>query len=160
MIRRLALLSLALPLAACFDSASGDPAAPEASVPTVTEESGTLTGGDATLQSGEYVDTYSVLAREGQWLRIELLSADFDPYLIVRSPTGIQTDVDDSQKDNRSLSKSIVWASESGEWTIAVTSYEPGEAGNYSLTYEVLDEKPADASEGRQIQPEEPATDA
>ena len=152
LLLRLGLVVLALPLAACFDSNTTEVYEPGvAPEPTATEQTGTLSSSDETLQSGEYVDTYDVLVRDGQWLSIELLSTDFDPYLIVRSPTGTQTDVDDSQKDNFSLSKSILEATESGKWTIAVTTYEVGEAGTYTLIYEVLDEKPTDAREGRQI---------
>ncbi|MEM6327093.1 MAG: hypothetical protein AAF791_08245 [Bacteroidota bacterium] len=133
--------------------ATGTEAAAAPAGPEIVE--GQLLGGDETLESGEYVDIVEVLVRDGQWLRVELLSGDFDPYLIVRSPTGNQTDVDDSQQGNLTASKAIVQATESGEWMIGVTTYEPGESGGYTLTYEVLDQRPADADEGRQIEAEE-----
>lgn len=156
MTRTALTLALVLPLAAC-GSDDAPPPPPSASAPAETapagpeEITGQLIGGDDTLQSGELYDVHEVVMREGQWLRAELISPDFDPYVIVRSPTGTQTDVDDSQEGNLSLSKAIVRATESGAWQIAVTTFEPGESGNYTLSYEVLDERPADAHEGRQI---------
>lgn len=128
-------------------------------VDPVTEEQGTLAEGDETLQSGEYMDAYEVMVREGQWLRAEVLSGDFDPYFIILDPTGDQTDVDDSSKGNRSMTKAITQASEGGEWRIVVTSYEPGESGDYTLTYEVLDERPEDADEGQQVTAEDEVSD-
>lgn len=163
-MRPILSLLVVLALSAC----ASDPEIPEppgadggtdagttAEVAGPEEIEGQLLGGDETLESGEYVDIYEVLAREGQWIRAELISGDFDPYLIVRSPTGEQTDVDDSQQGNLTASKAIVQAPESGEWMIAVTTYEPGESGSYTLTYEVLDQRPPDAHEGRQVAPEE-----
>ena len=154
----------ALPLIVLFAlSACGtEPAAPPpysvsepAGPAPPTEVTGQLLGGDETLRTGEFMDRHEVLAREGQWIRAELISGDFDPYLIVLSPTGDQEDVDDSQEGNLSATKSVVRVSESGEWTIAVTTYEPGESGSYTLTYEVLDARPEDAKEGQQVQPSE-----
>lgn len=116
-----------------------------------TNESGELAAGDQTLSSGEFVDLYEILVREGQWIRVELLSTDFDPYLIVRSPVGTQVDVDDSQANNLTFAKSIVQATDAGQWQILVTTFAAGEAGAYELTYEVSDERPADADDGVQV---------
>lgn len=152
---RFALALTLLLFTGCSDS-SDSPADTASDVPTIdppTEEQGTLADGDETLQSGEYMDAYEVLVREGQWLRAEVLSGDFDPYFIILDPTGNQTDVDDSSLGNRSMTKAITQASEGGEWRIVVTSYEPGESGDYTLTYEVLDERPEDADEGQQATP-------
>lgn len=159
MLRPVLSLLCILALVACSD----DPEIPEPpgadtveTAPSGPEEiTGQLLGGDETLETGEYVDIHEVLAREGQWIRAELISGDFDPYLIVLSPTGVQTDVDDSEQGNLSATKSVVQATESGEWRIAVTTYEPGESGSYTLTYEVLDQRPDDAHEGRQVEAEE-----
>ncbi|MEO0558801.1 MAG: hypothetical protein AAF170_11530 [Bacteroidota bacterium] len=133
-----------------IDAATGLPVADPP-----TEVQGSLADGDETLQSGEYMDAYEVMVREGQWLRAEVLSGDFDPYFIILDPTGDQTDVDDSSAGNRSMTKSITQAEEGGEWRVVVTSYEPGESGDYTLTYEVLDERPEDADEGQQVTPDD-----
>ncbi|MEM1053891.1 MAG: hypothetical protein AAGI52_00070 [Bacteroidota bacterium] len=124
---------------------------------------GELVEGDQTLESGEYVDYYGVIARKGQWIRAVLRSDDFDPYVIVFAPSGRQTDVDDSEEGNLTMTKAIVETREVGKWSIAVTTYEPGESGCYTLTYEVLDERPPDADEGRPFDAddeEEATTDA
>lgn len=158
MFRPALSLLVVLALVAC----SNDPEAPDApdGVAAVEDDgpeevTGQLISGDETLPTGEFYDIHEITARQGQWLRIELISSDFDPYLIVRSPTGTQTDVDDSQTGNTSATKAIVEATESGAWQVGVTTYEPGESGNYSLTYEVLDTRPSDADEGRQATQEE-----
>ena len=156
MQRFILLLPLLLLIGCGGESADSSPEiatdTPTAEPPT--EERGTLAEGDETLQSGEYMDAYEVLVREGQWLRAEVLSGDFDPYFIILDPTGNQTDVDDSSEGNRSMTKAITQANEGGEWRIVVTSYEPGESGDYTLTYEVLDERPEDADEGQQVTPD------
>jgi len=157
-MQRFTFILTLLLVAGCSDASSDATAENVPDTPTVeppTEEQGTLAEGDETLQSGEYMDSYEVLVREGQWLRAEVLSGDFDPYFIILDPTGDQTDVDDSSQGNRSMTKAITQASEGGEWRIVVTSYEPGESGDYTLTYEVLDERPEDADEGQQATPDD-----
>ena len=128
----LALLTVAL--SACGSaSASGGP----------TTEAGTLELGDMTLPSGEYYDAFLVGADEGQWLTVEVTSEAFDPYLIVRSPGGEQSEIDDSESGNTTTTRSVLRVSEAGDWDVIVTSYAPGESGAYSVTYEVTDEQPA-----------------
>ncbi|GAB5535367.1 MAG: hypothetical protein Rubg2KO_16160 [Rubricoccaceae bacterium] len=162
-MKRFTLLLPLLLVIGCSDSSSDPAAETVPDVPTVepaTEEQGTLATGDETLESGEYMDAYEVLVREGQWLRAEVISGDFDPYFIILDPTGNQTDVDDSSLGNRSMTKAITQAAEGGEWRIVVTSYEPGESGDYTLTYEILDERPEDADEGQQVTPDETETES
>lgn len=119
----------------------------------VTEESGALEPGDLTInESGEYYDRYEIIAREGQWIWTELISTEFDPYIILRPPVGDQIDVDDSQLGNFSLAKNIVQATTSGTWLIDVTSAATGEQGAYELRYKVTDVRPDDADEGQQVE--------
>lgn len=153
-MRTLSLLLLAASLAACGDS-SDDPAtlAPDGNAetavedagPELTRHSGTLEEGDETLQSGEYLEQFEVVARSGQWIRAEVVSGDFDPYFLILSPSGDQTDVDDSTEGNRSMTEAVVDVQEGGAWTVVVTSYEPGETGDFDLTIEVWDEQPPGA---------------
>jgi hypothetical protein len=150
------LLVAALALPACGDSSDataalapgGDTAdglggAPDG--PEVTRHSGSLEGGDETLQTGEYLERFEVVARSGQWIRAEVVSGDFDPYFLILSPSGEQTDVDDSTEGNTSMTEAVVDVAEGGEWTVVVTSYEPGETGDFELSIEVWDEKPPGA---------------
>lgn len=131
-------LPLAVPLIALAACTTRAPAGP-------TTEAGVLERGDLTLQSGEYFDAFAVTASGGQWITVEVTARDFDPYLIIRSPSGEQSDIDDSEHGNTTTTRSILRASEAGQWDILVTSYAPGESGAYSVTYEVSDERPADA---------------
>lgn len=159
------LLAIPLVLVACESDPDTEPV-PAADLAAEAEASpaiyrGTLEAGDETLASGEYLESYEVLAREGQWIRAEVLSGDFDPYLIVLSPTNVQTDVDDSAAGNTSMTRAVVQADEAGEWRVVVTTFEPGESGDFELTLEALDEEPDDADTGTQVGLEdEPATDA
>lgn len=130
---RLPLFAL-VGLAACSSAPSGP-----------VTESGSLEVGDMTLQSGEYYDEFSVSAAEGQWIEVEVSAEGFDPYLIVRSPSGSQSDMDDSEAGNTTSTRSVLRADEGGSWDIIVTSYAPGGTGTYSVTYSVADAMPPGA---------------
>lgn len=98
------------------------------------EHSGSLESGDATLNSGEYADTYTVDVQEGQTIFVDLrATGDFDPYIIVRAPSGEQFENDDYEGD-RTRSRVEEVAGESGAWRVIATSFEPGETGNYDIT--------------------------
>jgi hypothetical protein len=95
-------------------------------------ERGTLAEGDETLQSGEFVDRYTLTGREGDALVVDLTSTSFDTYLILINPDGTQEDNDDHEgSTTRSLISLDLPAP--GEYTVMVTSYAPGEAGAYEL---------------------------
>ncbi|MEM1115807.1 MAG: hypothetical protein AAF845_16975 [Bacteroidota bacterium] len=129
-MRALPLL-LAVVLAACSSGPSGP-----------VTESGALEVGDLTLQSGEYSDVYSVSAGEGQWISVTLEADGFDPYLIIRTPSGQQSDIDDSEEGNTTSTSTVLRASEAGSYDVIVTSFQSGETGSYSVTYEVSDTQP------------------
>lgn len=97
---------------------------------------GTLEDGDAELRSGEYYDTYPIELRRGQHVTVTLESNDFDTYVIAKPPQGDQFENDDF---NGSESRSQVEfdAAADGTYNILVTSYEPGETGDYTLTIDV-----------------------
>lgn len=97
-------------------------------------EAGRLEEGDATLESGEFIDTRTVRLAAGEWLAVRLTSTDFDPYLIARAPDGSQEENDDCTDGDFTQSCLTVVASEAGEWEILVTSYQPGERGAYQLS--------------------------
>lgn len=95
---------------------------------------GSLGRDDGTLRSGEYVDTYTLDVRAGQRLVLDLASDDFDTYVMATAPSGDQQDNDDCEPGETRRSCLDVVAQESGEWRVAVTSYEPGEDGDYTVT--------------------------
>ena len=97
---------------------------------------GQLEKGDATLTSGEYSDGYTFTGNRGERAVVDLRSADFDPYIFVRAPSGEQFDNDDFEGDaSRSLLSLDL--SENGEYKVTVTSYGKGETGGYLLSIDV-----------------------
>ena len=112
------------------------------------ETAGALEPGDDTLATGELVDTHTVEAEPGQWVRVEVAAEGFAPYLILHSPDGVQTDVPGGA---RAAATAFV-APVAGRWEVLVTSAAPGGAGPYTLVVEV-----ADAPPGLDLPPGHPA---
>lgn len=102
----------------------------------LVEQTGTLGPGDARLQSGEFVDRYDVEVQVGQLLSANVTSDDFDTYLVIRSPGGIQTENDDHEGDTHH-SHLEVPVDEPGTWVVWATSFEPGESGDYRIEVRV-----------------------
>ncbi|MDJ0908768.1 MAG: caspase family protein [Woeseiaceae bacterium] len=96
-------------------------------------ESGALQAGDATLSSGEYIDSYYFEGLPGERVDIDLTSSDFDTYLILVTPSYEQIENDDWNGDT---SRSFIQAdlTEPGTYRVVVTSFEPGERGAYRMT--------------------------
>ena len=99
---------------------------------------GDLVGGDEQLESGEFIDTWTLRGRRGQQLDIRLTSTDFDPYLMVRGPGDFSSDNDDDAGVAESRdSRLLVTLPADGDYQISATSYAPKESGAYRLA--VLD---------------------
>ncbi|MCZ6474910.1 MAG: PPC domain-containing protein, partial [Gammaproteobacteria bacterium] len=95
-----------------------------------------LEAGDDTLSTGEYRDDFTFAGRRGQEAVIDLRSSEFDPYLIVHTPSGEQLDNDDYEGDmSRSLIALVL--EETGTYEVTVTSYQEGESGSYTLQMDV-----------------------
>ncbi len=94
---------------------------------------GTLAQGDQRLNSGEFVDRLTFNWPVGAQIRLRLESSQFDPYVIVRAPSGSQQDNDDASPSDRN-SQLDYTVREAGQHTVMVTSYRPNETGAYSLT--------------------------
>ena len=99
-------------------------------------ESGELRRGDDSLPTGEFVDRYTIDAQAGQHMVFRMTSDDFDTYLIVQPPEGEQLENDD-HGGSTSASYIETTATTSGPWRVQVTSFEPGEDGDYDLTMSV-----------------------
>ncbi|MCA9105449.1 MAG: pre-peptidase C-terminal domain-containing protein [Planctomycetales bacterium] len=99
-------------------------------------EQGYLAKDDSQLTTGEYSDAYLIQGVPGQRVRIELTSSDFDPYLILRAPSGEQLENDDFL-DARDKSVIETIFTEQGEYRLLVTSYSAGEVGAYDLVIEL-----------------------
>jgi len=106
---------------------------PGSSSAAIRRETGTLQRGDQTLSSGEYVDEYTMTGTAGEEVIIDLRSSAFDPYLLVIAPNDEQQENDDYEGDvNRSLVRFTLPVS--GEYRVAVTSYQADEDGDYDLS--------------------------
>ena len=97
---------------------------------------GTLQEGDGRLASGEYTDRYRFSARRGQRVTIALNGNKLDPYLLLARPDGTSDANDDSRIDGEpSLNSRIdTVLAEDGDYVVTVTSYRPGETGDYELS--------------------------
>jgi hypothetical protein len=93
---------------------------------------GQLQRGDETLDSGEYVDTYSFQGARGTRVAVELTSSAFDAYTILTTPSGEQIDNDDGEDGTNSRLDTVL--SETGEYQVQVTSFAAGETGSYRFS--------------------------
>lgn len=94
---------------------------------------GVLEAGDELLDSGEYVDFYSMDLSEGQEVKFTLVSADFNTYMAVMSPSGEFFEEDELPADDSRFQFALN-VTEAGIWYIFVTTQNPGESGNYLLS--------------------------
>lgn len=100
--------------------------------PTSRRETGELASGDETLDGGEYVDTWHFDGLAGQYVRVELHSDEFDTYVLLRDPGGNVLENDDfnGRTDTSAIEAGLT---ESGEYSVLVTSYGKEEVGTYEL---------------------------
>ena len=103
-------------------------------MPTFTQRlDNELAESDRTLSSGEYVDTWTLYAAAGQQITVEVASDDFDPYIILKSPSGEQFDNDDWDGSTR-IARVVHDDAEEGQWEVLATSYRAGVTGTYGVT--------------------------
>ena len=97
---------------------------------------GRLEATDDTLTSGEWLDRFPIAVEAGQTVTIELASNAFDPYLILKLPSGENLDNDD-WNGSRNVSRIVYAAAESGTLEALATSYAPGMSGAYAVEVSV-----------------------
>lgn len=131
-----------LPTSGLALAASGLLAACNSAPAGPVTETGDLATGDLTLTGGEFQDNYTVRAKSGQWIKVDLRSTAFDPYIILRTPSNQQSENDDHGGD-RNHSQVVYQVTEDGQFQIIATSFATGETGAYTLVYEVTDAQPA-----------------
>ncbi|NIR42651.1 MAG: hypothetical protein GWN99_02065 [Gemmatimonadetes bacterium] len=109
---------------------------------------GRLEDGDGQLSGNEYYDTYTVASTVGDELVIDLRSREFDPFLILLSPSRQDTQNDDFENStgHSRIEKTV---DETGDWTVVVTSYRGGESGEYELSIATTVRAPAGAAAAR-----------
>ena len=104
----------------------------------LVDQSGTLGPGDSQLETGEYVDRFQVEVDVGDVIVADVTSDEFDTYLVVRSPGGIQTENDDHEgATDRSYLE--VPVDEPGTWVVWATTFEPGETGDYRISVQTTE---------------------
>jgi len=108
---------------------------------------GSLAEGDERLESGELVDRHVLNLTAGQATSIRLRSTAFDTYLVLRSPSGHQLDNDDIAPGTLNSGIDIPSA-EAGQYVALVTSYRPGETGDYELLVGPAGSMPGPTPEG------------
>lgn len=113
---------------------SSEQATPGGAIQIGQAVSGALSGGDETLETGEYFDRYTFAGRRGDRVAVELTSSAFDAYTIVRAPSGEQFDNDDG--DDGTNSRQQIILPQDGQYEVQVTSYRAGETGSYRFTVE------------------------
>ena len=113
-------------------------------------QSGRLEPGDATLDSGEYIDVYEHQLEAGDTVVISITSQEFDPYLVIVDPNdGVDFQVDDSPGAGLNVEEEYT-APISGLFLIIVTSALAEETGSYLLSIEEADSAPANPLGGQQ----------
>lgn len=103
---------------------------------------GRLEAGDTTLESGEFIDLIPMELQAGQSVTVDLRSPAFDTYLTVMSPREVPTHNDDFE-GSKDHSQVTLVADETGTWIVAVTSYAPGETGDYQVEVSISEAQPA-----------------
>lgn len=106
---------------------------PSESVGSSSELQGSLQSGDSAMSTGELYDCYTIELSSGQSVSATLSTSAFDPYLLVRSPSGENNRENDDCDGDRARSCVSFSAEESGSWRVCPTSYQSGESGAYSL---------------------------
>ena len=91
-----------------------------------------LQAGDLQFNSGEYYDLYSYEFQANTHITLALSSSEFDPYIVVESPSGKRLENDDYAGQSH-LSRLDFDVQEGGTWKVYVSSYDEGESGAYQL---------------------------
>lgn len=113
------------------DRAAGSTTTTATSTAGGDNQSGNLASGDTTLDSGEYVDSFSIKGRQGEHLVVDLRSDSFDTYVALRAPSG-EVWQNDDHDNSSNRSQVSVELPETGDYEVMVTSYRPGETGSWT----------------------------
>lgn len=119
---------------------------------------GEITDIDALLPSGHSYQEYRFSATAGQRIDVALSSDQFDAFLVIGLGTGpsmaeLVSNDDGYGNPNSTDSRIVFTPPASGEYTIRVRTWEPGEIGRYTLSLAELPPPRAD----RRIDPDGPA---
>lgn len=118
---------------AAFVALAGGSAQAQTGISIGGSRAGTLAQGDSTLNSGEFVDTYTFEGRAGQQVTVSMTSGAFDSYVMVRGPSGFSEDNDDRETGDTN-SQLTMRLPATGTYRIQATSYQSGETGAYRVS--------------------------
>ena len=104
-----------------------------AQLPDNGRATGTLEPGDYELPSGAYGDLWTVQARAGQTLNVDLISPNFDALLTLIDTQNSEVVAEDDDSGEETDSRIRLDLSENGEYLIVASSYAAGEVGDYEL---------------------------
>ncbi len=109
-----------------------------ATQPTVAilEEEGSLDKADELDDQGRLVQRFEVEVEAGQFLTVDLTSAEFDTFLIVETPEGERLENDDWDS-SLEHSRVTTTAEAGGVYTILVTTFAPREMGDFRVVASV-----------------------
>jgi len=96
---------------------------------------GRLADGDGREGSGAFADRFRFHAQRGQRVTIALTANKMDTVLQLARPDGTQDVSDDTEVNGQTSTNSRIDTvlAEDGDYVITVTSYRPGETGEYQL---------------------------
>lgn len=93
---------------------------------------GSLITRDATTEEDQFIDVYYFTGAEGDNVTIDLVSEQFDAFLLLDAPNGERIVLDNNSGDG-SNAKISVTLPQSGDYTVGVSSFAPIEVGEYHL---------------------------
>ncbi|MCA9610164.1 MAG: protein kinase [Myxococcales bacterium] len=96
---------------------------------------GLLEDGDERRSDGSLMDRYGLTLAAGRRVEIWVQSDAFDPYLVLRDPTGrvIATNDDAGSMPDGSNAQIVYYPRASGEYLVEASSARAGEAGAYEI---------------------------
>jgi hypothetical protein len=107
-------------------------AAPPGTLAIGAPVTGRLEAGDGQLETGEFIDSFTFLGEADQLVTFTVESDEFDTWLILDGQ-GLNEQNDDGVGIGLN-SRIEITLPQAGQYTLTVTSYEPGETGSYTLS--------------------------
>jgi subtilisin len=98
---------------------------------------GTLSTSDCRLSDNSFFDSYTFNGTAGQQIAIEMSSVNFDTFLFLLGPNGLEVDDDDGGDGFNSRIPAVsgfFTLPSSGSYTILANSFAPGITGGYTLS--------------------------
>jgi len=99
---------------------------------------------------GSYYKTHTFEGRADETLTIDLVSGEFDAYLILQSPTGKSIAQSDDGAGGMNA-RIVMRLPITGNYTLLVNSYEPGEIGAYRLELQTATATEQDMAQATQL---------